>query len=144
MAGRLPPDDPGRDGPGAVADHHDRVLPAGPGPCHGDRAGPHAARLRRGYGYAVQSDRTTSRLAVRVLVPGGLGRGRPGRTGTDPRGRTRTVPGQDHNTTTDLARGLPDHRWTRPAWSPGGWRNGEVALTTGVAQRRAQGLPTRP
>ena len=47
-AGRLPPDGPGRDGPGAVAGHHDRVLPAGPGPGHGDRAGPHAACRRRG------------------------------------------------------------------------------------------------
>ena len=34
-------------GAGAVAHHHDRVLPAGPGPGHGDRAGPHAARRRR-------------------------------------------------------------------------------------------------
>jgi hypothetical protein len=33
-----------RNGPGAVGDHHSRVLPAGPGPGHGDRAGPHAAR----------------------------------------------------------------------------------------------------
>jgi len=43
-ASRLPPDDPSRDGTGTVAGHHARVLLAGPGPGHGDRAGPHAAR----------------------------------------------------------------------------------------------------
>jgi hypothetical protein len=31
-AGRLPPDGPGRDGPGTLGGHHGRVLPAGPGP----------------------------------------------------------------------------------------------------------------
>jgi hypothetical protein len=39
-------------------------------------------------------------------------------TGTGPRGRTRTVPSQDHDTalaSRDLARGPPDHRWIRPA-----------------------------
>ena len=46
-AGGLPPAGPGRDGTGTVARHHDRVLPAGPGPGHGDHAGPHAARRRR-------------------------------------------------------------------------------------------------
>ena len=48
-AGRLPPAGPGRGGTGTVACHHDRVLPAGPGPGHGDHAGPHApGRRRRG------------------------------------------------------------------------------------------------
>ena len=40
------------------------------------------------------------------------------RTGTGPRGGTRTVPSQDHDTAVgspDLARGLPGHRWIRPA-----------------------------
>jgi hypothetical protein len=43
-AGRLPPALPGRTGTGTVGHHHHRVLPAGPGPGHGDHAGPHAAR----------------------------------------------------------------------------------------------------
>jgi hypothetical protein len=46
------------------------------------------------------------------------GRKRPGLTGTGPRGRTRTVPSQDHDTamgSRDLARGPPDHRWIRLA-----------------------------
>ena len=45
-ASRLPPDGPGRDGTGAVAGHHHRVLPAGPRARHGDRAGAHAAGRR--------------------------------------------------------------------------------------------------
>jgi hypothetical protein len=45
-ANRLPSAGPRRDGTGTVARHHDRVLPAGPGPGHGDRPGPHAARRR--------------------------------------------------------------------------------------------------
>jgi hypothetical protein len=40
-ASHLPPDGPGRDGPGAVGDHHCGVLPAGPG--HGDRPSSPAA-----------------------------------------------------------------------------------------------------
>jgi hypothetical protein len=117
-AGRLPPAGPDRDDPGAVAHHHRRVLPAGPGPGHGDRAGAHAARRRRRRRrrrrYAGQPGRPTSRPAVPVLVPEG-----PGRTG--PRGRTRTLPGRDHDTATgsrDLARSPPDHRWIRLASSP--------------------------
>ena len=39
------------------ADHHRGLLPAGPGPGHGDRAGPHAARRRRGPGYAGRPGR---------------------------------------------------------------------------------------
>jgi hypothetical protein len=58
-----------------------------------------------------------------VLVPGpkdqgGPNRRRPGLTGNGPRGRTRTVPGQDRNTAMrarDLACGPPDRRWIRPA-----------------------------
>src|SRR5437868_8145101 len=61
MAGPgFPTAGPGRGGAGAVARHHDRVLPAGPGPGHGDRAGPHAARrCRRRTGHAGQRDRRT-------------------------------------------------------------------------------------
>ena len=43
-AGGLPPASPGRDGTGAMADYHARVLPAGPGPGHGHHPRPHAAR----------------------------------------------------------------------------------------------------
>ena len=39
---RLPPNVPGWGGPGAVGDHHRRVLPAGLGAGHGDRSGAHA------------------------------------------------------------------------------------------------------
>ena len=67
-AGRLPPDGPGRDGTSAVGDHHHRVLPAGPGPGHGDRTGPHAARRRRGRGHAGQPDRTTNDPAVPARI----------------------------------------------------------------------------
>jgi hypothetical protein len=42
-ASRLSPDGPGEVGTGAVGDHHRRVVPAGPGPGHGDRLGAHAA-----------------------------------------------------------------------------------------------------
>ena len=42
---------------GAVGDRHDRVLPAGPGPGHGDRTGPPAAR--RCGGHPVSRGRRT-------------------------------------------------------------------------------------
>ena len=46
-AGRLSPDGAGRNGASTVGHHHRGLLPAGPGPGHGDRAGPHAPRQRR-------------------------------------------------------------------------------------------------
>ena len=63
---------------GAVGDHHHRVLPAGPGPGHGDRTGPHAARrchLRR---HSEQQDPKSSRAVALDLVPQGPDRTRPG------------------------------------------------------------------
>jgi hypothetical protein len=80
-AGRLPPDGPGRDDPGAVAGHHRRVLPAGPGPGRGDRAGAHAAGRRRGHGFTEQPDRTTDGPTVPALVLKGPRRTRPQTTG---------------------------------------------------------------
>ena len=74
---RLPSDDPSRDRAGTVAGHHARVVLAGPGPGHGDRAGPHAARRRRGRGCTGQPDQTTGGPAVPVPVCGGPGRTRP-------------------------------------------------------------------
>ena len=44
---------------GAVAYHHSRVLPAGPGPGHGDRADPHAARRRHRQGTGQPGRRTS-------------------------------------------------------------------------------------
>jgi hypothetical protein len=75
----LPPPRPGRDGAGAVARHHDRVLPAGPGPGHGNHAGPHAPRRRRHHsGRTGPRDRKTGSIAVPSLVRRGPDRGCPG------------------------------------------------------------------
>ena len=90
-AGRLPPAGSGRDGTGTMGDHHDRVLPPGPGPGHGDHAGAHAPRRRRSRGTSRQPGRRTSRRAVYGLVPRGRARrpaGRePGGLGYGPDGR---------------------------------------------------------
>ncbi len=87
--GGLPPPRPGRDGAGTVARHHDRVLPAGPGPGHGDHAGPYAARrCRRRSGRTGQRDRRTSSITVPSMVRRGPGRGGPGP------GRTPGAPGR--------------------------------------------------
>ena len=58
-ASRLPPDSPCWDGTGAMADHDDHVLPAGLGPGHGDRPGPHAPRRRRRRPIGRQDHRTS-------------------------------------------------------------------------------------
>jgi hypothetical protein len=64
----------GRVDTSAVARHHDRVLPAGPGPGPGDLAGPHAARrCRRRSGRTGPRDRRTSSIAVPRLARRGLG-----------------------------------------------------------------------
>jgi integrase/recombinase XerC len=77
---RLPPARPGRSGTGAMARHHRRVVPAGPGPGHGDRAGPHAARRRR------RRRGNATRRAGRTSPPAApsLRRRGPGRTGPGP------------------------------------------------------------
>jgi len=116
--GRLPPDGPGRDGPGAVGGHHRRIVPARPGPGHG---GPHwrtccaptrRPQTRRTAGpgrrppcgrlsWSRFSRTRTDQTAERCL------------TGTGPRGRTRTVPGQDRNTAVgsrELGNGPRSHR----------------------------------
>jgi len=97
-AGGLSPAGPGRGGAGAVAHHHPGVLPAGPGPGHGDRAGPHAARRcsHRSRRTGPRWDRRTSRALVRWLVrrgPGGTGPG-PERSSVEVRVRS---PSQDQN-----------------------------------------------
>ena len=73
--GRLPPPGPGRRGPRAVGHHHRRVLPAGPGPGHGDRAGPHAPRRRLGRGDLGRPVRWTSRRPVPRVVRRGKASG---------------------------------------------------------------------
>src|SRR5580700_8023815 len=69
--------------PGAMGDHHRRVLPAGPGPGHRDRAGAHAARRRRGHRHAGPPDRAGGHPAAAGPGSGseGPGRTRPQRTG---------------------------------------------------------------
>jgi hypothetical protein len=138
-----------------VAGHHDRVVPAGHGPGHGDRwrtcCGPAPRpQIRRTAGPGSppscgpcpgpRRTRTDQAADDRRL------------TGTGPRGRTRTVPSLDHTTamaSPDLARGPRSHRWIRPARSPEGWpwpQRG-TGITASVAQRRSHGLqpdPERP
>jgi hypothetical protein len=84
IAGRLPPDGPGRDDAAAVDDHYRRVLPAGPDTGHRDRAGAHAANRRRDHGWTGDPDRTTIRAAVSVVVPQGPRPARPQTTGEGP------------------------------------------------------------
>ena len=88
MAGQVayPPDGPGRVSPGALGHHHPRVLPPGPGPGHGDRAGPPAARGRLGPGQLGQPVRGT----IEQAVPGLVRRG-PARSAAGPEPRD-----QDH------------------------------------------------
>ena len=77
----------------------------------------------------------------------GPGRGRPGLSGTGPRGGTRTVRSQDHDTATaspDLACGLPGHRWIRPAWSPAGWQQRGSRYHGGRCAAAESRAPTRP
>ena len=99
-AGGLSPAGPGRGGTGAVAHHHPRVLPAGPGPGHGDRAGPHAARRRshRSRRTGQRRDRRTSHArspAWSAEDQAGPAQdqtaGQP-TSGSGPPARTRTVP----------------------------------------------------
>ena len=65
-------------GPGTVAGHHDRVLPAGPGPGHGDRAGAYAARRCRHRSRRSGQRNRTSSIAVPSLARRGPGRSGPG------------------------------------------------------------------
>ena len=68
-------------------------------------------------------------------------------TGTGPRGRTRQVPSQDHNTamgSPDLARGPPDHRWIRLARSPEGWPQRGSQYHGGRCAAAESRAPTRP
>ena len=137
-AGRLPPDGPGRDGTGAVADHHHRVLPAGPGPRHGDRAGAHAAGRRRDRGYAGQPDRTTSHPAVPSWSsedqdgPGrrGPGADRPVRAAGPERSRARTTTRPWDHRTWPAACGTTAGSGPRDRREAG--RDGEAGVTASV------------
>jgi hypothetical protein len=83
-SGRLPPDGSVRDDTSTVGDHDHRVLPAGPGSGHGDRAGAHAASRRRDHGCNRQRNQATSHPAVPVLVPRGPGQTSPQATEDGP------------------------------------------------------------
>ena len=148
-AGGLSPAGPGRGGAGAVARHHPRVLPAGPGPGHGDRAGPHAARRRshRSRRTGQQRDRRTSHAPVPRLVrrgPGGTGPG-PDRRPADVRVRS---PSQDQD---GPQGGGPRHRRRDQDTGSGGdqpgapdrqqaYRSGKAGIPARPAQRGDQGL----
>jgi hypothetical protein len=126
-ANRLPPAGPRRDGTGTVARHHDRVLPAGPGPGHGGPPWPTCCAptltqtIRRTAGPdhqpscgpcpGPQRTKTDQTADDRML------------TGTGPRGGTRTVRTQDHRTALGSrgpARGPRSRSWSGPALSPDG------------------------
>ena len=89
--------------PRAVGHHHRRVLPAGPGPGHGDRAGPHAARRRRGRG--PPDGRSAGPTAERS----------PGWSAGD---QPADQPDQDHGTRT-TGRTSPPARTSKPPRPPG-------------------------
>ena len=152
-AGGLSPASAGRGGTGAVAHHHPRVLPAGPGPGHGDRAGSHAARRRR-CGPARRWNQRADRKPVPRLVPRGprrTARGpdhRPkdaGRIRFSTRGQSRPTAGpkrhlrkQGTESSGDRS-GPPDRREAG--------RSREAGITAGLAQRRSQRFqrgPERP
>ena len=152
-AGGLPPAGPGRGGAGTVARHHDRVLPAGPGPGHGDHAGPHAARrCWHRSGRTGQWDRRTSSIAVPSLVRRGPGRGGPG-PGRTPgaSGRVRSfrrdqdgpaAGPQRRGGNSSPVRHRPGTRGRQQACS-----SGKAGIQTCPAQRGNQGLqpgPERP
>ena len=89
--------DQDRVSPGAVGHHHPRVLPAGPGPGHGDRAGPHAARATprpqdssdsRSAGPAAQAVRRTGPPETSPRTAGPEPRGPGPRSGPVPPART--------------------------------------------------------
>jgi hypothetical protein len=127
--------------------HHRRVLPAGPGPGNGDRAGAHAARRRRSHQCTGQPDQTTSQPAVPNLVSRGPGQARPPATGDGP--GPVPEPGSEWREAGPTAR--PWSHWTwfpgRPATGgsgphgrPQACRGGEARVAASVALRRSQGL----
>jgi hypothetical protein len=131
-------------------------LPAGPGPWHGDRAGPHAARRRHGRGPTGQP---VPRAAQR-LVPGQVRRG-PVRGPAGP-----PTPDQDHGPDWSSPRdqrpsGGPKPGSSRRDQAPGprsgalaegdgapcgqgANRCGETRVTAGAARRRSQGVQRGP
>ena len=153
-AGCLSPAGPTRSGAGAVARHHDRVLPARPGPGHGDRAGPHDARRRQHRSRAAgqPNPRTGGNASVLCLVLQG-----PGRTGPGP-GRTPGTAGRVRSFRRDQngpeagprRQGGNTHPVRDRPGAPGrrqAYRSGKAGIQTYPAQRGNQGLqpgPERP
>jgi hypothetical protein len=145
--GLLPPACPGRDGTGAVAGHHHRVVPAGPGPGQGDRASPYVARrcwhrsAHRTMGLEDQQyrgplagpprtrqGRPRTRPHSRRFWPGPVLPQRPGRLR-----RRITTPGQPQPLHSGPAS-------ARRVWSPAGLQQREASNQTCPAQRGNQGL----
>jgi hypothetical protein len=146
-ANRLPPAGPRRDGTGTVARHHDRVLPAGPGPGHGGPPWPTCCapmpapqRTRRAAGPQDQQCRGPQPGPRTRLV-------RP-RTGPHlrfpwpgpilPQGRRSgsriTTPGRQHQAWRASA---------RPARSPAGSQRREGRYPDVPCAARESGAPTR-
>ena len=130
------------------ADHHRGVLPAGPGPGHGDRAGPHAPRRRRHPGYAGRPGRPVSHPAV--LDPASPDRPRTtsGRTlaQTGPLGGTRRDLPQDRRTHRSPGRscGRCSHRPIRLVPSLVSWLPQDGSSHGGCCAGPASGAPTTP
>jgi hypothetical protein len=135
-SGRLPPAGPSRGGTGAVARHHDRVLPAGPGPGHGDRAGPHAPRRRSHDSRRTgpRRDHRTSRVLVLWVVHGVPGRTGPGPQHCPAHVRVRSPSRQDQNG----PRGGPERGWrdqdAAPARDRPGTPDRQQAFRSGKAR----------
>ena len=137
------------------ADHHHRVLPAGPGPGHGDRAGPHAPRRRR------TADAPDSRTAGPAMLRSPAwsptdqagpdpdqAASRGTLAGIQSPGRDQNVRGsgpqhdrQDHET---CATGRAAGDGPGPPYRPQVRRIREAGITAGIAQRRSQGLQRGP
>ena len=148
-AGRLPPAGPGRGDAGAVGRHHHRVLPAGPGPGHGDHARPHAARRRW---HRSDGPERTGDQPIRSAAWSARTSHRPPRTrphssaldGTGPPAGTRTSP--PHHDDAGAAAATPVRLPARPACPPAGLPQRESRYP-GEPCARAQGLqpgPERP
>jgi hypothetical protein len=96
-AGGVPPHGPGPDRHSTLGHHHPCVLPPGPGPRHGDRPGPHAARGRRGSRPpTARRPRTSHSRATRVAPRRAVrGPARPESAGPSRRRAPPAGPNQD-------------------------------------------------
>ncbi len=143
--------------PGAVGHHHRRVLPAGPGPGHGDRAGPHAARRRhrpRTPRTAGPQDQSSERSPD--WSAGDQPADQPDQDRRDQDHGPDQSPREDQR-----ASALPAGRTTQPRQAPGSRspapaeracaphrprasRRRETGVAAGTAQRRSQGVQREP